>query len=126
MATHRTRVNIPHKAQDLLKLAQTIQAKDAELGNQSPLGFLDWGSKLDVINQALAAQEEAESLRRQMESAYEQRDILVKEITGWVRQSRDILKGVYRQEMRKLGDFGFTVDSSPRKRSTPEEGSAHS
>ena len=121
MASNKARVNIPRKPQELLKLAQTIQAKDAELGGQSPLGFLDWNSKLDAINKALAAQEEAESLRRQMESAYEQRDILVKEITDWVRQSRDILTGVYRQEMRKLGDFGFTVDSSPRKRSTPEE-----
>jgi hypothetical protein len=31
-------------------------------------------------------------------------------------RSRDMLKGVYGSEMKKLGDFGFTVDSTPRKK----------
>jgi cell division protein ZapA (FtsZ GTPase activity inhibitor) len=121
MPQNKPRVIIPRNPEELLKLAQLIQEKDAELGNQSPLAFLDWKSKLNAINEAIAAQKEAEALRRQMESAYERRDALLQEITTWVRQSRDMLTGVYRQEMRKLGDFGFTVDSSPRSSRSEED-----
>lgn len=121
MAQTKPRVVIPRNPEQLLKLAQLIQAKDAELGEQSPLAFLDWSAKLDTINEALAAQQEAESLRRQMESAYEQRDRKIKEITTWVRRSRDILTGIHREEMRKLGEYGFTVDSSARSRPSEQE-----
>jgi hypothetical protein len=31
-----------------------------------------------------------------------------------VRSARDVLSGVYRAEMRTLGDFGFEVDDTPK------------
>lgn len=108
------RVDIPRNPEALLALAETICTRDAELGERSPLGFLNWSEKAPQLDEAIAAHEEAEALRRQMEAAYEKRDKLVKDATTWVRQSRDILTGVYRDEMRKLGDYGFTVDGSPR------------
>lgn len=114
MAPTKPRIVIPRNAEDLLKLAQSIQAKDAELGSKSPLAVLEWAKKIDQVQAALAAHNQAESLRRQMEAAYEQRDNLLDDINEWVRQSRDVLTGIYRQEMQKLGDFGFTVDATPR------------
>ena len=114
MTSTRPRILIPRNAEELLKLAQLIQAKDAELGSKSPLTALEWTKKAEQVSIALAAHNQAEALRRQMEIAYEQRDNLVEEITEWVRQSRDILTGIYRQEIQKLGDFGFTVDTTPR------------
>jgi hypothetical protein len=35
-------------------------------------------------------------------------------LADFARQARDILSGVYRNEMKKLGDFGFDVNDSPK------------
>jgi len=110
----QSRIQIPRQPEKLIQLAQAIYAKHTELGTASPLNALDWEEKVTVLNEALAAHKQAEEYKRQMEKAYQQRDNLVDDITEWVRQSRDVLKGIHRQEMKKLGDFGFEVDDSPR------------
>ncbi len=107
MPQNKPRVIIPRNLEELLKLAQLIQEKDAELGNQSPLAFLDWKSKLNAINEAMAAQKEAEALRREMERAYERRDALLQDITTWVRQSRDMV--TYSSHQIKDYDAGFST-----------------
>ncbi|NJM00600.1 MAG: hypothetical protein HC924_18305 [Synechococcaceae cyanobacterium SM2_3_2] len=112
MATSQKRINIPRQPEPLLKLAEMIARRDAELGENSPLRLLQWPDKTTIIQEALTLHRQAESLRRQMEQAYEQRDRHLSEVNEWVRQSRDILKGTYRQEIKKLGEFGFEVDSA--------------
>ncbi len=114
MAQSKPRVVIPRKAEELIELAKTIQSKDQELAEKSPIALLKWQEKATAVQAALDAHRQAEECRRQMEMAYEQRDKLLTDITTWVRQTRDVLTGFYRKEMQTLGDFGFTVNSSPR------------
>ena len=111
MPQSKPRVVIPRKNGDVIQLAQTIQAKDAQLGAASPLALLKWADKLAAIQSALDAQEQAETLRKQLDAAYEERDRCIKELLESIRQSRDVLTGIYRQDMNKLEDFGFTVEA---------------
>ena len=112
MPQSKPRVVIPRKIGDVIQLAQVIQSKDSELGIASPLALLKWKDKLAAIQSALEAQQQAETLRSQLDLAYEERDRCIKELLESIRQSRDVLTGIYRQDMDKLEDFGFTVEKS--------------
>ena len=103
------KVSISTNVEELLALAETIFQKHEALGKASPLSSLDWKTQGPKIVEALAAHKRAEELKRQMEQAYEQRDALLKPIDEIVKQSRDVLKGIYRGEPRKMGEFGFDV-----------------
>ena len=39
-------------------------------------------------------------------------------LADFARQARDILSGVYRDEMKKLGGFGFEVNDTPKAKKT--------
>lgn len=110
------RVVISKNVEELLKLAKAVLKKHQALGKDSPLSMLRWGKVGPSIDKAIEQHKLAEKLRRDMEKAYESRDRKIPAIKDIMRRSRDLLKGIYRGEMRKLGDFGFTVDSSPRRK----------
>ncbi len=69
MPQNKPRVSIPRKINEVIQLAQVIQSKDAELGNQSPLSMLEWEARIATIQAALAAQERADTLRSELEQA---------------------------------------------------------
>jgi hypothetical protein len=48
-----------------------------------------------------------------MEAAYRERDVIMANTTNIVRSSRDVLMGINRENMKRLGDWGFTVESTP-------------
>lgn len=108
------RVKVFRNADELLKLADNIADKHKELGESSPLSPLDWATQAPKVKQALALQKKVKELEKQVELAYEQRDNLLVDIDDIVKQSRDLLKAVYRKEPRKLGEFGFTVVDTPK------------
>jgi hypothetical protein len=114
----QAKVSISRNVEELLDLAGTINQKHELLGKASPLSALDWKTQGSKVVEALAAHKRAEELKRLMEQAYEQRDALLKPIDEIVKQSRDVLKGVYRNEPRKMGEFGFDViiNSTPKKK----------
>ena len=111
-----SRVVIPKNVEELLNLAKAVLKKHQALGKDSPLSMLRWGKVGPGIDKAIEQHKLAEKLRRDMEKAYESRDKKIPAIKDILQRSRDLLKGLYRNEMRKLGDFGFTVDSTPRKK----------
>lgn len=111
-----SRVTIPGNPEDLLALAKSVLKKHNALGKDSPLKMIKLGKIGPVVDKALENHKQAERLRREMERAYESRDKKIVAIKDILRRSRDLLKGLYRGQMRKLGDFGFTVDSTPRKK----------
>ena len=110
------RVVISKNVEELLKLGKAVLKKHQALGKDSPLNMLPWGKVGPSIDKALEQHKLAEKLRRDMEKAYESRDKKIPAIRNILLRSRDLLKGIYRGEMRKLGDFGFTVDSTPRRK----------
>ena len=118
----KPRINIPTGASDLIGLAAAIQEKHTELGKDSPLALLDWKTVATQVKEAGDAQDKIDKLSKQLEKLTEQRNNLVGPLGDFVRSARDVLSGVYRAEMRTLGDFGFEVDDTPRTKK-PKPGS---
>ena len=114
------RVKIGTNIEDLLNLASLIVEKHKELGDASPLRVLDWVGKGDTIQKALELHKQAKEYQRLAEQAHEQRDALVEPIDDIVRQTRDLLKALYRNEPKKMGEFGFDVVDTIKKKKEAE------
>ncbi|NVN94791.1 MAG: hypothetical protein HXX18_05860 [Bacteroidetes bacterium] len=109
------RIEVPRNPKEKIELSRRIFDANKALGNASPLTSIDWTSQDANITKAGALNKKAEDLTREIEKIYEDRDALLVVIDDMVKQSRDILKGVYRKEPFKLGEFGFNVNSTPQK-----------
>jgi cell division protein ZapA (FtsZ GTPase activity inhibitor) len=108
------RIKVERNPEQLLKLAEMVYARHQELGASSPLAPLDWVVVGPTIVQTLKLHLEAEELKRKWEQKYRERDALLEPIDELVKQSRDLLKALYKKEPKKLGEFGYTVDDTPR------------
>jgi hypothetical protein len=116
MANTKMRVVIPTNPEDLLKLATAINKKHTEDGAKSPLNSMvdcKWETESPKLPLAQAKHDEAEDYKKKMETAYRERDLIMVNIPKIVRSSRDILTGVNHDNMKRLGEWGFTVESSP-------------
>ena len=92
---------------DLLEnLLNAHKSKEAE----SPLSGLDWADTEAQLSALRAKHAEMEEARRTAERLREERDQIKRVLKELVRHARDILKGIHRGELRKLGEYGFTVD----------------
>ncbi len=111
MSSNRVRVDLPTGAEDRINLAKMIAAKHTELGTASPLGQLKWEKVSPAIAAAETAHRESKRLQAQAEAATQTRDAALETIVTFLRASRDVLSGVHADEMRKLGDYGFTVSA---------------
>lgn len=119
MPNNRVRVDLPTKVEDMISLGKAIAAKHAELGAASPLGQLKWDKITPALTAAETAHREAKRLQAQAESATEARDAALEVVLQFLRSSRDVLSGVHGDEMRKLGDYGFTVNASRSTKEAP-------
>ncbi len=114
MAT-KPRVNIPRNPSLQIDLGSKIYKKHLTLAAASPLNALQahtWAQNGPQVALALAQHQLAEDLSRQAEEAYRKRDLLLVEIDESVKSSRDLLLGVYRDNPKILGEWGFEVDDS--------------
>jgi len=117
MAKNNVRIKMPRNADDLLKLANLVYAKHTADGDKSPLNLLDdynWTNNGDKITQAQTLQNQAKQMEKDLEGLYKQRDLLLDPVDLTVKASRDLLLGVYKANYKKLGDWGFEVDDSPK------------
>ena len=113
-------VKISANAEKLLNLAELVAKKHLELGAASPLNVLDWNAQAENVKLALDAHKQAKEYQRLAEQAHEKRDTLISPLDDLLKQTRDLLKALYRAEPKKLGEFGFVVDESVRKKKTKE------
>ena len=109
-----TRINIPAGESDVIALANSIKTKHQSDGNSSPISGLEWVIIGPKIDQAVALDDEIQQLEKQVEQLIQQRSRLTPDIREFVRSSRDVLQGIYRATMRKLMDWGFSVDDTPK------------
>ena len=114
------RVQISKNAEKLLSLAELVAKRHLELGAESPLKVLDWDKQAEIVKTALDLHKQAKEYQRLSEQAHEKRDILIAPLDDLLKQSRDLLKALYRTELKKLGEFGFVVDESVRKKKVKE------
>lgn len=117
------RVVIPQNPKDKLELARAVFSKHITEGGASPLLQLrgvEIGLTSSKIEPALAQHEIAENLKREMEQAYRERDAHMNEIMDLTRKSIKLLKAIYADNPKKLGEWGVNVDDStqPKKKKT--------
>ena len=112
------RVEIPENPKEILDLAAHVFQKHNELGVESPLNALvshKWSDHGQKVAEAAQLHNQAEDLKRQSEEAISKRNLLMADIVDTVKASRDVLIGVYHENPRTLGQFGFNVSETTRK-----------
>jgi bifunctional DNA-binding transcriptional regulator/antitoxin component of YhaV-PrlF toxin-antitoxin module len=115
--TTKGRIVIPKNVEEHLTLAQKVFDKHQTDGNTSVLNTLadlDWNVIGPKIANCLTKHHEAEEYRRKMEEAYRERDLVLPEIEEILRASKSLLKAVYTKNPKKMGDWGFSVDDTPK------------
>lgn len=106
----KKRVKIPvSNPTALLELAKKVQSKHVADGEASLLNTVRWSEVSPVLEAALANHEKATRMKREMVEAYQQRDLRLQSILEALRDSRDVLSGVFKKEMKVLGQWGYEV-----------------
>ena len=120
MATTRARIPIPPKKDSsrILKLAGQILAKHQTDGAGSVIrGQLrtDLEDVANDITEGIKDDAEAAAMAKKLEEIYERRDNRALRAYPLLGRSSKALQSEYgAQNLRKMGDHGFTVDDSPR------------
>lgn len=119
MATTKGRVLIPRNPDDLLKLAVKVHNKHLADGAKSELNNLDetkydWAKVAPTIPECQALHDKAEELKGEMEKTYRLRDALLQPIDIHVKGSSTYLKGKYSTNPKKLSEWGFAIDDTPK------------
>ena len=123
MAKYNYRIKIPKNPAELIKLAKKIFAKHEADGDKSPLKLMkkySWEEVGPELIQCSEYQDQVESLEKQLEELYRKRDALLVQVDGAVKGSRDTLLGLNRDDPKSLGEYGFTVDDTPRPPKKPK------
>jgi hypothetical protein len=119
MANTKGRVVVSRNPEELLKLAEKVYKKHVADGPASDLNNLDaetydWAKVGPTIAPCLEFHDLAEELKGKMEEAYRKRDALFAPIDAHVKGSKTYLKGKYLNQPKKLGNWGFKVDDTPK------------
>jgi hypothetical protein len=120
-------VNIPRRAVDLLALGNQIYSKHQTDGAASPLNEFDMVQFGTLLSNANAFELEAKQLTRNKETNYQlrnnalgfgngKRDSRSKTLLYYVTAVRNVLLGIHKSREKHLGQWGFEVDDSPRRR----------
>lgn len=115
--TTKGRVAIPRDVPGALALAAKVYKKHLDDGSKSPLSQLEdhnWDVTGPKIALAQAKHEEAEKLKEQMEQAYRDRDAYMPDIVDTTNASKTLLKGKFSKNPKRLGDWGYEVDDTPK------------
>ena len=115
--TTKGRIAIPTNVEENLQLAGKVYEKHQKDGASSILNNLDdmdWNAMGPNIALCLQKHLEAEDLKRKTEEAYRTRDLYLPQLNELLRASKGLLKGVYSKNPKKLGEWGFSVDDSPK------------
>lgn len=120
----KPRIIIPDNPAELLKLGSQIYAQHQKLEGRSPLNALEelpsWDEVGPKVVAAQTLQEKIEQHERDLKTLYGQRQQVIDVLVPQTRGTRDLLSGVYSQNLRRLGDFGFDVIESAESR--PDKG----
>jgi hypothetical protein len=101
----------------ILALADRIFARHMADGAASKLGATvpEWATVSPKIADGLARDKRAKELVKELEKLYEERDNTAFECLPLIQRSAKVLRGVYgEQNLRQMGDHGYTVDDTPR------------
>ncbi|RYY96807.1 MAG: hypothetical protein EOO11_12550 [Chitinophagaceae bacterium] len=123
MAIVNPRIPVPRDPEGLLALGKNVKDQHELLGAQSPLNAMEdfnWAQVGPKVVAATELQVKIAKMERDLEQLYGERNNLLPDIKGALVSSRNLLKGVYAKNLKKLGDFGFTVDHTPKAKKKAE------
>ncbi|SHI31660.1 hypothetical protein SAMN02745146_0504 [Hymenobacter daecheongensis DSM 21074] len=116
----KPRIVIPENPADLFALDELIYAQHQKLGAKSPLNALEelpsWDEVGPKVAVAQTLQAQIDQLEKDLKNLYGQRQLLLDVFVPQTRSSRDLLTGVYSQNLRRLGEFGFEVIEEAEKK----------
>ena len=122
MAANNYRIEIPSNPDDLIALGKKLKDKHIALGDDSPIKALkDIAQFPAKLTTAETKNELSKQLYRDAERATQDRDLPLghvgqlreQTVRYWVTSARDVLLGLNKGNEQALGDWGFTVDTSP-------------
>ena len=117
------RIVMPTSPKGKLDLAADVYQKHTKDGATSELKNLvdlDWDATGPTIVTASGFHKQAEDLKGQMEEMYRKRDALLAPIENINKASAAYLKGKYRANPKKLAEWGFEVDDTPKSKPAPK------
>ena len=109
------KVEIPSNPDKKAVLAIDILTRAVDEGPQSPLKPLINDQITTKINAIRAKTKQATEMRHQSEVLIEQRNNMIPDVEQFIRSSRDILSGIYPNEMKRLTEYGFVVVENTTK-----------
>lgn len=122
MAANNFRIAIPSNPDDLINLGKKLKDKHVALGEASPIkGVKDLDQLPAKLTTAETKNELSKQLYRDAEKATQDRDLPLghtgqlreQTVRYWVTAARDVLLGLNKGNEQALGDWGFSVDTSP-------------
>ena len=122
-----SKIVISRNIAKLLSLSANIIKKHKADGDKSVLKSVDMKDFEAKTTQAKEAYDKAQRLRREAEEYTEKAYLLLGihkkqsslqpgDALYYITQCRDILKGIFRSTLRKLGEWGFQVDDTTKKK----------
>jgi hypothetical protein len=119
MANTVGRVIIPGNPKDRLDLAQKVFDKHMADGAASELNNMaspyNWGTAGGAIKPSQVLHKKAEDLKGEMEKTYRERDTEMAAIDKHLTATAKYLKGKYSDMPKKLSEWGFSIDDTPKK-----------
>lgn len=109
------RIKRPASPKELLDLANAVYQKHLIDGTSSPLYNLtgiNWDEIGQKVMTAAAHHQQAEEYKRKMEEFYRERDNLIVDISQANNATKALLKAMYSQNPKKLGEWGYDIDDS--------------
>lgn len=111
------RIKIPYRFNDQIKLSELILKKHKEDGDKSILNnLLDMESFEQHVINARQHDIKRNKLQREAERETELRNNEWKDGDINMRAIAQFLKSIFKRNPHELGEWGFTVDSSPQKK----------
>jgi hypothetical protein len=110
------RVVISPNFKDTMDLAQKVYNKHLADGVSSLLKDMDgddWAVSGPLIAPSLVLHNQAEELSRRAEELYRQRDASGAKVKSALITSKNLLKGRFSNNPKKLGEWGFEIDDTP-------------
>lgn len=100
-----------------MRLAEKVYDKHQKDGANSLLNDIDdadWAVSGPLIKPCMELHDQAEDLIKQAEKIYRERDAKAALVKKAITSSKNLLKGRYTNSPKKLADWGFVVDDTPK------------
>jgi hypothetical protein len=107
------RIKVPRRVIPFKELVEKISARNAELGDSSPLRDFNIAGLSEEIIKAVGFEQKSVDFKRMSENETQKRDNKFRDdVKPIERKLRKVLEGYYFDNIQELGNWGYEVDRS--------------